>query len=132
MRKKNKKIAILPKKIWDSRLYKFNHGILAGDILSIAGQNGINRKGEVEGKGDFQKQATRAFQNMREILAEAGMSFGDVVMLRSYFTDIRDLTKFTEIQQEFFGEHYPAATAIQVSALAFPELLFEVDGLAIR
>jgi enamine deaminase RidA (YjgF/YER057c/UK114 family) len=126
------KKAILPKKIWDSRIYKFAHGILAGDILSIAGQNGINRKGEIEGRGDFQKQARRAFENMGEILSEAGMSFDDVVMLRSYFTDIRNLTKFTEIQQEFFGEHYPAATAIQVSALAFPELLFELDALAIR
>jgi 2-iminobutanoate/2-iminopropanoate deaminase len=123
---------ILPKKIWDSRMYKFAHGILAGDILSIAGQNGINRKGEVEGKGDFENQARRAFQNMGEILVEAGMGFSDVVMLRSYFINIRDLTKFTEVQREFFGEYYPAATAIQVSALAFPELLFEVDALAIK
>ena len=128
MRKKT----ILPKKIWDSRMYKFTHGMLAGDILAIAGQNGINARGEVVGKGDFEKQARRAFQNMGEILAEAGMGFEDVLMLRSYFMDIGDLPRFTEIQVEFFGNYCPAATAIEVSKLALPELLFEVDALAVR
>ena len=128
MRKK----AILPKNVWDSRMYKFTHGILVGDILVISGQNGINLGGKVEGRGDFEKQARLTLENMGKILAEAKMSFKDIVMLRSYFTDIGNLTRFTEIMSEFFGEYYPAATAIEVSKLAFPELLVEVDALAVR
>ncbi len=127
-----RKQAILPKNVWDSRRYKFTHGILSGDILAISGQNGINVKGVVEGKEDFETQTRVTFQNMGKILAEAKMSFDDVLMLRNYFTDIRNLAKFNEIMQEFFGDYYPAATAIEVSKLALPELLIEVDALAVR
>jgi enamine deaminase RidA (YjgF/YER057c/UK114 family) len=123
---------VLPKTVWDSRKYKFTHGILAGDILSISGQNGINVKGEIEEKGDFERQARVSLQNMGKILAEAKMGFTDVVMLRSYFTDIGNMTRFTEIMSEFFGNYYPAATAIEVSKLALPELLVEVDAFAVR
>ncbi len=127
-----RKRPILPKSVWDSRKYRFTHGILAGDILAISGQNGIDVRGKIVGKGDFEKQTRLAFQNMGKILGEAKMTFDNVLMIRSYFTDIGNIDKFTEIQSEFFGENYPAATAIEVSKLAFPELLIEIDALAVR
>lgn len=127
-----RKRAMLPKDVWDSRVYKFTHGILAGDILAISGQNGIDIKGKIVGKASFETQTRLAFQNMAKILAEARMTFDNVIMIRSYFTDIGKINKFTEIQSEFFGENYPAATAIEVNKLALPELLIEIDALAVR
>ncbi len=53
-----KKEAIQPEKVWNSRVFGFTHAVKKGNILTISGQNGINIKGEVEGKGDFEKQTS--------------------------------------------------------------------------
>ena len=127
----SKKEAIQPKNVWNSRVFGFTHAVKKGNILTISGQNGINIKGEVEGKGDFEKQLRLAFENMKNILAEAGMTFDDVLMLRSYLTDIKNLEKFVQIELEYFKIDFPPAhTSVEVPKLALPDLLVEVDAIA--
>jgi enamine deaminase RidA (YjgF/YER057c/UK114 family) len=124
--------AIQPKDVWDASKFNFTHAVKRGNILTVSGQNGINLRGEIEGKNDFATQARLSFENMGKILSEAGMSFDDVLMIRSYFTDISNIQKFSEIQMEFFkGKFPPAQTAIEVTKLALPGLLIEVDALAV-
>ena len=69
---------------------------------------------------------------MKHILKEAGMTFDDVLMIRGYLTDIKNLKKFVQIELEYFkkSDFPPACTTVEVPRLAWPDLLVEVDAIA--
>jgi enamine deaminase RidA (YjgF/YER057c/UK114 family) len=53
------------------------------------------------------------------------------VKLTTYVTDIRYRPDFRAVRAEFFGDHGPASTMVQVSALSHPDLLIEVEAIAV-
>ena len=68
------------------------HGTLvteASKWLHLSGQVGVRPDGTTS--ADFEDQCRQAFQNIQACLRDAGMAFGDVVMLRIYLTDRSDL-----------------------------------------
>jgi 2-iminobutanoate/2-iminopropanoate deaminase len=72
---------------------------------------------------------------MRELLVKAGAGFQDVVQLTTYFTvDIGDLNvrrAYSRVRQEFFGDHKPTSTGLQIQALLYPSLMLEVAAVAV-
>ena len=73
----------------------------------------------------------RFFKRVAVALEQAGATFGDVVRTRIYLTNIADFDAVGKVHGEFFGEIRPAATAVEVSALASPDMLVEIDVDAI-
>ena len=60
----------------------------------------------------------------------AGATFDNVVKLTTYFAGkFHDYTDYFAVRREYFKEPYPASTGVQVAALAFPELLLEVEAI---
>jgi len=58
-----------------------------------------------------------------EILAAAGMGYGDVVRAQTYLTDMADFPKFSAVRDRFFGDSKPASTLLEVKGLAHVRLL---------
>jgi enamine deaminase RidA (YjgF/YER057c/UK114 family) len=72
------------------------------------------------------------FENLRLCLAAAGATFDHVVKLTFYVTDVGHLPAIRIARDQYVGtEHPPASTAVQVAALFRPELLLEVEALAL-
>jgi enamine deaminase RidA (YjgF/YER057c/UK114 family) len=97
----------------------------------------IDGSGQIVGVGDFAAQATQVFRNLEAILAEAGCTLRDVVKFTTYLTRHEDFAAFTAWRKTaypalFPDGVYPPNTGVVVSSLVRPELLLEVDAVAVR
>ena len=103
-----------------------------GRVAAVAGQMPFDEKGAFVGAGDPAAQARQVFRNMRGCLAAAGLTFDDVIKLTYYVTDIAHVPQVLAARDEFVStERPPASTVVQVVALYRPDLLLEVDALAL-
>ncbi len=105
-----------------------------GNMVFVSGQIARHPDGHVVGVGDIRAQTRQVYANIASVLALAGLSLTDVIKLTTFVTDPRHLVGMWEVRREVFGDlaHHPATTSIAVSALADPELLIEVDAIAIK
>jgi enamine deaminase RidA (YjgF/YER057c/UK114 family) len=104
----------------------------SGRLVAVSGQVALNERGDVVGAGDPAEQARQVFENLRRCLAAAGADFGDVIKLTYFLTDVAFLPAVRAVRDEFLGtDQLPASTAVQVVALAAPDLLLEVEALAL-
>jgi 2-iminobutanoate/2-iminopropanoate deaminase len=97
----------------------------------IAGQIAFDKDGKVVGAGDMKAQAEQVFKNLQAALDAAGAKFSDVVKMNTYITDMAQAPAVREIRARYFGEAVPASTLVQVSALARPELMLEIEVIAV-
>lgn len=109
----------------------YTDAVLAGKTLYVSGCVAFNAAGNVVGKGDVAEQARQALANLGQVLAAAGATPADVVKVTVYLRRVDDRPKINPLRQEFFGEHRPASTLVEVSALVHPDLLVEVDAVAV-
>ncbi len=80
---------------------------------------------------DFGTQTRNAFERLRANLAEAGGALEDVVTMTVFITDARYGDEFKEIRKGLFAKGYPASALITVAGLARPEMLVEVQAIAV-
>lgn len=103
-----------------------------GRVAAVAGQLPFDEEGEFVGAGDPAAQARQIFRNMRGCLNAAGLTFDDVIKLTYYVTDISHVPQVLSARDEFVDtERPPASTVLQVVALYRPDLLLEIDALAL-
>jgi len=102
-----------------------------GRTVWLAGQVAL---ADAAGKllaGDFDGQVREIFRLLGVTLAEAGGSLADMVTMTVFITDARFGDRFTEMRKEIFRDNFPASALITCRALARPELLVEVQGMAV-
>lgn len=103
-----------------------------GRLVAVSGQVALDERGEVVGEGDPAAQARQVFENLRRCLAAAGAGFEDVVKLTYFITDVAYLPAVRAVRDAYIdAERLPASTAVQVAALFRPELVLEVEALAL-
>jgi len=102
-----------------------------GTPVFIAGQVALDGQGRLIGEGDAAAQAEQAFQNLRTVVEACGGTMEDVVKITIYATDAAYRPAIAAARQRHFKEgQYPASTYLVVSALALPQLLVEVEAVA--
>lgn len=112
----------------------YTHVVLSGDgrTVYIAGQVAFDSAGTVVGGTDFRAQAEQVYGNLRKALASVGGSFSDVVKTTTLVTDLKQLGTLREVRARYLDPaHPPANTLIPVTALARPELLLEIEAVAV-
>jgi len=100
-------------------------------ILFVSGQVPLDDDGNLVAPDDFDGQARRTFENLGRVLDEAGGTFGDIVKLTVYLTDMARLPDYGRIRAEYIRGRPPASTAVGVTALAVPGLMIEVEAIAV-
>lgn len=103
------------------------------DLVFISGQVAYDANGAVVGKGNFDTQAQKAFENLNIALAAVDTTFANIVKMTTYIVDYKPehRTILRRIRSEYLqGFEPPAVTLIGVQALANPDLLIEVDAIA--
>ena len=111
----------------------------AGDVgyspgISAEGQKLIfvSGQGPRDLSADMETQIRQTFERIGEVLKEAGASMENIVVIRSYFVNMkRDLPVFRKVRREFLVEPYPASTAIGTTALAVRGLEIEIEAMAV-
>jgi len=102
-----------------------------GRIVWLAGQIALQDATGKSLAGDFDGQVREIFRLLGVTLAEAGGKLADMVTMTVFITDNRYGDRFTELRKEIFGGEFPASALITCRALARPELLVEVQGIAV-
>ena len=101
-----------------------------GRIVWLAGQVAAEDSSGNSLAGDFDGQVREVFARLNRTLEEAGGSLADMVTMTVFITDARYGDRFTELRKETFGDNFPASALITVAGLARPEMLVEVQGIA--
>jgi len=102
-----------------------------GRTIYIAGQVAFDASGSLVGKGDFAAQTRQVMENLKAALTAAGATFDNVVKVNTYVTDMSQLPKLREIRASYFGTNPPASTLVQVVGLALPDLMIEIEAIAV-
>jgi enamine deaminase RidA (YjgF/YER057c/UK114 family) len=103
-----------------------------GTPVFISGQVGLGADGKLPGEGDIGAQTEQTFQNLRTVVEACGGSMDDIVKLTIFVTDPSYRSAVVAARQRYFKEGaYPASTYLVVAGLAVPQLLVEVEAVAI-
>lgn len=111
----------------------YSHGVeasAASRMLFVSGQVGVRADGSV-GEG-VTEQAAIAADNLKGVLAAAGMDTGDIAKLTIYLTEEASLAGFAPGAASLLTSPPAAATLLVVKALAAPNLLIEIEAIAVR
>jgi 2-iminobutanoate/2-iminopropanoate deaminase len=110
-------------------------GVGNAKMIYLAGVGAEDEKGprgKIRNPGDFAGQCHYAYDKIKRVLAAHGASLGDVVKITTYVTDMNNRLAMGKcIGEEWGNITFPAHTLIGVAALAFPEMLIEVDATAV-
>lgn len=110
---------------WEER-FGYSRAVVAGPWVLVAGTT-ATVDGAVVGLGDARQQTLVAFGIALAAVREAGLDVTDVVRTRMYVRDIAQQDEVGSAHREVFGLVRPAATMVEVSGLAHPDHLVEVE-----
>ena len=102
-----------------------------GRTIWLAGQVAAEDSAGRSLAADFDGQVREVFARLGHTLEEAGGRLADIVTMTVFITDARLGDRFTQLRREIFGDNYPASALITVAGLARPEMLVEVQGIAV-
>jgi 2-iminobutanoate/2-iminopropanoate deaminase len=104
----------------------------ATHTLYCAGQAAMDANGKPTG-GDMRAQISVCFDNLDKVLQQAGYSMANLVRLNYYTTSVADFfAVYEQATSRLDAEHLPTVTLFEVNALAFPELLVEIEATAVK
>lgn len=105
--------------------------VAPGSTLYIAGCIALDEGGDVVGVGDIRAQTNQVMRNFQAVVEAGGMTMHDVVKITNYLVDVSDYEAMAEVRATYLAEPYPASTMVQVAGLLYPELLVEIEGIAV-
>ena len=110
----------------------YNQAILSGNTLYISGQIPIDPKTGNLVEGDIQKEAKQSMENLKAILAEAGMTFDHVVKTTIFLSDMNDFAQVNTVYGQYFDEATaPARETVAVKSL--PKFVnVEISAIAVK
>jgi len=112
-----------PPKLWSNCL-------LVGPMAYVSGLTARGPDGQtILGDGEYE-QAKVVFGKIRDLIVAAGGNMNDIVKMTIYVTRIGHNTEVWRAREEFFSGDFPACTLVEVSALAKPEILLEIEATA--
>ena len=101
-------------------------------LAGVGAEDENGTRGTIRHHGNFLEQCKYAYDKIKRVLAHHGASLRDVVKITTYITDLRYRLTLGECVKDTWGDVvFPTNTLIGVAALAFPEMIIEVDATAI-
>src|SRR3954454_14574643 len=112
--------------------FLISQGIRIGELLLVSGQVGIDEAGELVSVDDFETQADQAFRNLSNVLEAGGSSLEKVVKVTIFLTDMAaNFPKVVDLRRKWFTPPYPADTIVEVRSLYHPEVMLEIEAIAV-
>jgi 2-iminobutanoate/2-iminopropanoate deaminase len=107
----------------------FSNGILVGNTLYVAGQEGLDN-GKLR-PGGIGPETQAALENIKKIVEAAGLKMSDVVSVTVYIADIAEFGDMNKVYKTFFPEPKPARATVQVAALV-SNARVEISAIAVK
>jgi len=94
----------------------FSDGIIAGNTMYVAGQEGTDDAGKLA-SGGIGPETKAALDNITKVLKAGGFDLKDVVSVTVYLADIKDFPEMNKVYKAVLPDPKPARATIQAAAL---------------
>lgn len=115
---------------WEAKV-GYCRAVRAGDHIYVTGTAAVAEEGGIHAPGDAYAQTRRCFEIIDKALQELGASRECIVRTRMFVTDITRWEDYGRAHQEFFADHPPATTLVEVKGFVDPKILIEVEADAV-
>lgn len=95
----------------------YNQAVMYGDTLYVSGQIALDPKTGELVQDDIQTETKMVMENLKAVLAEAGMDFSNVIKSTIFLMDMGQFVQVNEVYGSYFGENPPARETVQVAGL---------------
>ena len=102
-----------------------------GRMIFVAGQLARDAEGNCVGKGDMRAQIQQVGENIKTCLEAADATLADIVKTNTYVTDYGEFAKHGDMRLRYFGPATPTSTTVQISRLADPDAMIEIEAIAV-
>jgi enamine deaminase RidA (YjgF/YER057c/UK114 family) len=102
-----------------------------GKMIFVAGQLARDANGNLVGKGDMRAQIQQVGENIKTGLEAAGATLADIVKTNTFVTNYEEYSKHGDMRARYFGPATPTSTTVQISRLADPEAMVEIEAIAV-
>ncbi|MDX2470360.1 MAG: Rid family detoxifying hydrolase [SAR324 cluster bacterium] len=106
----------------------YSHAVKTGNLIFLSGQIPLGADGDMVGIG-IEAQVEQVFENIKNILEEAGSSLDKVVRIGVFLSDITDFSSFNQVYEDCLGGHKPARSVIEAASLPKGALV-EIEAIA--
>jgi len=107
----------------------YSQGIVVNNIFYSSGQIPLTPKGDIV-SGGVVEQTHQVFQNLKAVLEEAGASLETVVKATVFIKNMNDFATINEVYGEYFSQHKPARSCVEVARLP-KDVLLEIEVIAL-
>ena len=114
----------------DAKGLPFSDGIIAGNTLYVAGQEGSDDSGKLV-SGGIGPETTAALENIQKVLKAAGYDLKDVVNVTVYLADIHEFPDMNKVYKSVMPDPKPARATVQVAALV-NNARIEISAIAVK
>lgn len=104
--------------------------VRAGNMVWISGSTATDGD-RIVAPGDMYGQSVHTLKKIQHYLEQAGAQMAHVVQTRAYLTDFSRIAEFARAHREFFGDVRPVNTTVEISRLAHPDMLVEIEAVAV-
>lgn len=127
---------VCPDTLFDSRAYGYTQVVVGtgNRTAYIGGQVSLDKDMNLIGQGDLVTQAKCTYDNIGLALKAVGGGPENIVRMTVYVVDFKAeyLEITSQARRDFFGDlPLPASATVGVTALAMPDLLIEIDAIAV-
>jgi 2-iminobutanoate/2-iminopropanoate deaminase len=109
---------------------RWSNCLVVDGVAYVSGMTARSGDPKALGAMDEYAQAKVIFGKIKSLVEAAGGAMSDVVKITIFLTEIANNTKVWQARREFFTGDFPASTLVEVSALAAPEILVEIEAVA--
>jgi enamine deaminase RidA (YjgF/YER057c/UK114 family) len=112
-------------------LVGYSRAVRVGDMAWVSGCTAAGPDGVVVGKGDAYAQTVQALRTMAAALERVGLDLAHVVKTGVYLADMTQWEAVARAHREAFGEVRPACTWVECGKMINPDMLVEIDAVAV-
>jgi enamine deaminase RidA (YjgF/YER057c/UK114 family) len=110
---------------------RYVHALVYDGLVYVSGIGAFDEEGRIVGPRDPAAQTRQVLENAQRILSEVGSSLTEVLKETVYLTDVEDRMATRPVREELYRGHVPASTLVGVASLTHPEMLVEMDFVAV-
>lgn len=108
----------------------FSNGVVAGNTLYVAGQEGPDANGKL-GDTDITQQTTNAIAAIKKVVESAGFQMTDIVSVTVFIADLKDVPQMNEVYKKLMPDPKPARATVQVAGLIGGAKI-EISAIAVK